>query len=76
MEIKSHLFEIIQFCFLHSIILFLYLSVLLEPNFLKKKNERVPGFLMHCHICLIWHSFNEQICVSILNFNIYIYDNY
>ena len=36
MEIKSHLFEIMQFCFLHSILLFLYLSVLLRPNFLEK----------------------------------------
>ena len=36
MEIKSHLFEIMQFCFLHYILLFLYLSVLLKPNFFKK----------------------------------------
>ena len=53
MDIESHLFEIIQFCFLLSLLLFLYLSVLLKPNFLKKKiflNERIPGFLMHCHI--------------------------
>ena len=39
MEIKSYLFEMIQFCFLHSVILFLHLSVLLKPNFLKKMNE-------------------------------------
>ena len=37
MEIKSHLTEIMQFYFLHSILLFLYLLVLLKPNFLKKK---------------------------------------
>ena len=41
MEIKSHLLEIIQFCFLSSVLLFLYLSVLLKPNSLKKwKNTR------------------------------------
>ena len=39
MEIKSHLFEIIQFCFLHSILLFLYISVLLKPNFLNNNNN-------------------------------------
>ena len=48
MEIKSHLFEIMQFCFLHYIPLFLYISVLLKPIFFSK-NERIPGFLMHCH---------------------------
>ena len=36
MEIKSHLFEIIQFCFLRAVLLFYYLSVLLKPDFLKK----------------------------------------
>ena len=36
MEIKSHLFEIMQFCFLHSSLLFLYLLVLLKPNFIRK----------------------------------------
>ena len=40
MEIKSHLFEIMQFCLLHSILFFLYLSVLLKPNFLKKKKKK------------------------------------
>ena len=64
MEIKSHLFEIMLLCFLHSVLLFYYLSVLLEPNFLKlgkkkkkrerekekKKEEGIPGFLMHSHI--------------------------
>ena len=58
MEIKSHLFEIIQFCFLHSILLFLCLSVLLKHDFLynkkikKEGEERISGFLMHCHIYL------------------------
>ena len=37
MEIKSHLFEIMQLCFLHAILLVQYLSVLLKPNFLKIK---------------------------------------
>ena len=62
MEIKSHLFEIMLLCFLHSVLLFYYLSVLLEPNFLKKgkkkkkkerekkRKEGIPGFLMHSHI--------------------------
>ena len=55
MKIKSRLFEIMQLCSLHSVLLFLYISVLLKRNFLKKK-ERIPGFLMHCHICetLVW----------------------
>ena len=36
MEIKSHVFEIMQVCFLHAILLFSYLSVLLKPVFLKR----------------------------------------
>ena len=40
MEIKSHLFQIMRIGFLHSILLFLYLSVLLKPNLLKKKKKR------------------------------------
>ena len=53
MEIKSHLSEIMQCCFLQAILLFYYLSVLLKTNFLnnnknnnnnkktnKKKKER------------------------------------
>ena len=48
MEVKSHLFEIMQFCFLHSVLLFLYLTVLLKPNFLKKwKNTRFSHGLSH-----------------------------
>ena len=39
MEIKSHLFEIMQLCFLHAILLVQYLSVMLKPNFLKKKKK-------------------------------------
>ena len=48
MEIKSHLFEITQFCFLSSILLFLYLSVLLKPNFLhtKKKKKKKKEYLV------------------------------
>ena len=42
METKSHLFEIMQFGFLPDILLFIYLSVLLKPNFLKK--WIIPGF--------------------------------
>ena len=38
------MFDVMQFCFLYSILLFLYLSVLLKPNFLhthkKKKKEK------------------------------------
>ena len=49
MEIKSHLFEITQFCFLHSVLLFLYFTALLTP-YLKKKKESIPGFLTQCHI--------------------------
>ena len=37
---KSRLFEIMQFCFLHPLLLFLYLSVLLKPNFLNKKKKQ------------------------------------
>ena len=51
MEIKSRLFEIMQFCFLGVVLLFYYLSVLLKTHFLKK-NVRIPGFLMHSHIRL------------------------
>ena len=38
MEIKSHLSEIMQCCFLQAILLFYYLSVLLKTNFLNNKN--------------------------------------
>ena len=58
MEIKSHLFEIMQFCFLHSVLLFLYLSVLLKPNFLKKwKNTCCCCFfyaLFHIVTVTLW----------------------
>ena len=46
MEIKSHLFEKMQFCFLHSILLFLYLSVMLRPNFLKKTTTTTKVYLV------------------------------
>ena len=39
MEIKSHLFEIMQFSFLHSVLLFLYISLLLKPNFFQNMKE-------------------------------------
>ena len=44
MDVESHLFEIMHFCFLHYILLFLYLTVLLKPNFLKKKMKEYPVF--------------------------------
>ena len=44
MEIKSHLFEIMQFCFVHSILLSLYLSVLLKPNFFNQKMKEYLVF--------------------------------
>ena len=58
MEIKSHLFEIMQFCFLLSVLLILYLSVLLKPNFLlkkkrKEKSGRIPVFFVRCHKCQV-----------------------
>ena len=49
MEIKSHLFEKMQFCFLHAI-LFYYFSA--EIYFSHKKNVRIPGFLMRFHISM------------------------
>ena len=53
MKIKSHLFEIMQFCFLHSVLLFLYLSVLLKPNFLYKKKRRKEYLVFSCTVTYI-----------------------
>ena len=39
MKTKSHLFEIMQFSFLHSVLPFLYISVLLGPNFFNNKKK-------------------------------------
>ena len=44
MKIKSRLFEIMQLCSLHSVLLFLYISVLLKRNFLKKKMKEYLVF--------------------------------
>ena len=57
MEVKSNLFEIMQFCFLCAIFfLFFFLLVLLKPNFLKKcKNTWFSHAQSH-----IWHSYLWQ----------------
>ena len=39
MEIKSHLFEIMQVCFLQSILFLLYLSVMPKTNFLNNNKN-------------------------------------
>ena len=53
MEIKSHLFEIMQFCLLRAVFLFCYLSVLLKPNFLKKwKNT----WFSHAQSHILFHN--------------------
>jgi hypothetical protein len=44
MRIKSNLFEITQFCLLHFILLFAYLSVLLKPHFLQTNNTNKVYF--------------------------------
>ena len=60
MQIKSHLFEIMQFGFLPDILLFRYLSVLLKPNFLKKMKEylvfsRTVTYITHTHTHKLAH---------------------
>ena len=65
MEIKSHLFEMMQFYFLHSVLLFLYLLVLLRPNFLPPPQKK------KIKVCLVFpytinnHELTHQrLCVS------------
>ena len=60
MEVKSHLCQIMQFCFLCSFLLSLYLSVLLRPNFLQKLKYTWFSYTLS-QICKYFHPYASSI---------------
>ena len=57
METKSQLFEIMQFCFLQSILFVLYLSLLPKPNFLNNKKTKKEILVFSCTVTVIHYAY-------------------